>query len=284
MVEGSCFCGEVRYEVDGPFNTMMSCHCSMCRKHHGSAFATYVSAPLDGFRWVHGEDSLLKYPSSPQGTRNSCGVCGSTVPMTMPAYSLVLLPAGPLEGDLGIKPAAHIFVGSKAPWYTITDDLPQHQEYPADFDAQGVQRPTVEPRPGVVEGSCLCGAVAFEATGDAMFMQSCHCQRCRRSRGAAHGTNIFYKAAQFRWLRGAERVAEYKLPEARFHTVAFCRQCGGALPKAALDRGVAIIPAGTLDTDPPLRPQRHIFTNYKAPWFEITDTLPRFGEGPTPGG
>jgi hypothetical protein len=64
MVEGSCFCGEVRYEVDGPFNTMMSCHCSMCRKHHGSAFATYVSAPIDSFRWVGGEDSLLKY--SPQ--------------------------------------------------------------------------------------------------------------------------------------------------------------------------------------------------------------------------
>ena len=284
MVEGSCFCGAVRYEVDGPFNTMMSCHCSMCRKHHGAAFATYVSAPLEGFRWIQGEDSLLKYQSSTQGTRNSCGVCGSSVPITMPAYSLVLLPAGPLEGDLGVKPQAHIFVGSKAPWYTITDDLPQHQEYPPEFDAQGVQRPTVEPRPGVVEGSCLCGAVAFEAVGDPMFMQSCHCQRCRRSRGAAHGTNIFYKAAQFRWLRGAEWVAEYKLPEARFHTVAFCRQCGGALPKAALDRGVAIIPAGILDTDPPLRPQRHIFTNYKAPWFEITDSLPRFGEGPTPGG
>jgi hypothetical protein len=283
MVEGSCFCGEVRYEVDGPFNTMMSCHCSMCRKHHGAAFATYVSAPIDSFRWTHGEDSLLKYQSSAQGARNSCGVCGSTVPMTMPAYSLALLPAGPLEGDLGITPQAHIFVGSKAPWYTITDDLPQHQEYPPEFDAQGVQRPMVEPRPGVVEGSCLCGAVAFEAAGAPMFMQSCHCQRCRRARGAAHGTNIFYKAGQFRWLRGEKLVAEYKLPEAKFHTVAFCKQCGGALPKAALDRGVAIIPAGTLDTDPPLRPQRHIFTNYKAPWFEITDSLPRFGEGPTPG-
>jgi hypothetical protein len=281
MVEGSCFCGEVRYEADGPFNTMMSCHCSMCRKHHGAAFATYVSAPIDSFRWTQGENSLLRYQSSAQGTRNSCGVCGSTVPLTIPAYSLALLPAGPLEGDLGITPQAHIFVGSKAPWYTITDDLPQHQEYPPETDAQGVVRPTVAPRPGVVEGSCLCGAVAFEAAGDPMFMQSCHCQRCRRARGAAHGTNIFYKAGQFSWLRGKELVREYKLPEARFHTVAFCKLCGGALPKAALDRGVAIIPAGILDTDPPMRPQRHIFTHYKALWFEITDSLPRFGEGPT---
>jgi hypothetical protein len=283
MVAGSCFCGEVRYEVDGPFNTMLSCHCSMCRKHHGAAFATYISAPVARFRWVHGEDSLLEYQSSGQGTRNSCRKCGSTVPMMTPSGTLVLLPAGPLEGDLGITPQGHIFVGSKAPWYTITDDLPQHLEYPPEFGAQGVPRPSVEPRPGVVEGSCLCGAVAFEATGDPQFMQSCHCTRCRRSRGAAHGTNIFYKAAQFRWLRGDELVAEFKLPEARFHTVAFCRQCGGASPKVSQERGMAIIPAGILDTDPPLRPQRHIFTNYKAGWFAITDALPRLPEGPTPG-
>lgn len=282
MVEGSCVCGTVRYAVDGPFNSMMSCHCSMCRKQHGSAFATYVSAPLDSFRWISGEDAILKYQSSAQGVRSCCGVCGSPVPMTLPSYSLALLPAGPLEGDLGIQPQAHVFVGSKAPWYTITDDLPQHEEFPPEFAAPGVQRPKVEPRPGITAGSCLCGAVAFEATGEPLFMQSCHCMRCRRARGAAHGTNIFYKVPQFRWTRGAELVAEYKLPEARFHTVAFCRQCGGALPKVSSERGVVVTPAGSLDTDPTLRPQRHIFTNYKASWFHITDSLPQFAEGPPP--
>ncbi len=280
MIEGSCFCGTVRYEASGPFDSMMSCHCSMCRKHHGSAFATYVTAPIDHFHWVRGEDALLEYKSSATGTRNSCGVCGSAVPMTMPSYSLALLPAGPLEGDLGIKPQAHIFVGSRAPWYTITDDLPQHEEYPPEMGAAGLERPKIEPRPGSTAGSCLCGAVAYEATGEPMFMQSCHCQRCRRSRGAAHGTNIFYRAPQFSWTRGQELIAEYKLPEARFYAVAFCRQCGGALPKVSSERGVAVIPAGSLDTDPPMRAQRHIFTNYKAPWFEITDALPQFAEGP----
>jgi hypothetical protein len=283
MVEGSCFCGTVRYESTGPFNTMMSCHCSMCRKHHGAAFATYVSAPLDSFRWISGADALIEYKSSPQGgIRNSCRVCGSTVPMTLPAMSLALLPAGPLEGDLGITPQAHIFVGSKAPWYTITDDLPQHEAYPPEFGAAGVERPTAAALPGVTAGSCLCGAVAFEATGEPLSMQSCHCQRCRRVRGAAHGTNIFFKAPQFHWTRGQDLVAEYKLPEARFYTTAFCTQCGGAVPKVSLERGIAVIPAGSLDTDPPLRPQRQIFTNYKAPWFEITDAVPQFPEGPPP--
>jgi len=51
----------------------------MCRKHHGSAFATYVSAPIDHFHWVQGEDAILEYKSSEQGTRNSCSVCGSAV-------------------------------------------------------------------------------------------------------------------------------------------------------------------------------------------------------------
>jgi hypothetical protein len=283
MVTGSCFCGTVRYEVGGPFDSMVSCHCSMCRKHHGAGFATYVSAPLEGFRWLAGEDKLIRYRSSELTTRNSCGICGSPVPTTAPTYSRVFLPAGPLEGELGITPQAHIFVGSKAPWYTITDDLPQHEAYPPEFGGlAGVPRPNVEARPGITEGSCLCGAVGFEVTGEPLFMQSCHCQRCRRSRGAAHGTNIFYRMDQFRWTRGVEWLGEYKLPEARFHTVSFCRQCGSASPKVSSERGIAIIPAGVLDTDPPMRPQRHIFVNYKAPWFEITDALPQLPEGPPP--
>jgi hypothetical protein len=282
MIKGSCLCGTVRYEIGGPFSSMMSCHCSMCRKHHGSAFATWLSAPMDSFQWISGEDALLTYQSSAQGARTSCRVCGSPVPITMPTISLVLLPGGPLEGDIEIKPQAHMFVGSKAPWYEITDALPRHDEYPPELATPGLERPKIEPRQGITEGSCLCGAVSFEVTGEPLFMQSCHCERCRRARGAAHGTNIFYKADRFRWNRGSEWIAEYKLPEARFHTVAFCRQCGGALPKVSLERGIAIIPAGTLDTDPPMRPQRHIFTNYKAPWFEITDSIPQFPEAPPP--
>jgi hypothetical protein len=160
--------------------------------------------------------------------------------------------------------------------------LPQHPEYPPEFGVAGQVRPTVEPREGVTEGSCLCGEVAFEATGPAMFMQSCHCTRCRRARSAAHATNIFYKASQFRWLRGEELIAEYKVPEAQRYTVSFCRKCGSAMPRVYRERDIALIPAGCLDTDPPLRSQRHIFTADKAPWFEITDSAPQFPEAPPP--
>jgi hypothetical protein len=282
MISGSCLCGTVRYEATGPFNQMVSCHCSMCRKQHGSGFATYVSVPADRFRWLAGEEAIMGYQSSEQGTRYNCKVCGSVVPMMMPSHGLAVLPAGPLEGELGITPQAHIFVGSKAPWHTITDSLPQHAEYPPEYRMPGQVRPKVEPRAGVTEGSCLCGEVAFEATGAPLFMQSCHCTRCRRARSAAHGTNIFYKADQFRWLRGEDGVASYKVTDAKFHTVSFCRKCGSAMARVDPGRGIAIIPAGCLDTDPPLRSQRHIFTADKAPWFEITDSVPQFPAAPPP--
>jgi hypothetical protein len=261
---------------------MMNCHCSMCRKHHGSAFATYVSTPIGGFRWLAGEDAISGYASSEKGKRYSCSVCGSVVPMMMPEYGLALCPAGPLEGDLGITPQAHVFTGSKAPWHAITDSLPQHAEYPPEYATPGIPRPTVEPKPGVTQGSCLCGDVAYEASGEPMFMMNCHCQRCRRSRGAAYGTNIFFKADQFRWTRGESQVVDYRLPEARFFGTSFCKRCGGAVPRISHERGMVIMPAGPVDTAPAVQVRGHIFVSYKASWFEITDSSPQHAEGPPP--
>jgi hypothetical protein len=113
-----------------------------------------------------------------------------------------------------------------------------------------------------------------------MRMMNCHCSRCRLGRAAAHATNIFYKIDQFRWQRGEELVSEYKVPDARFHTVAFCSRCGAKVPKVSPERGLVNVPAGSLDTDPGARAQGHIFTADKALWFEITGALPQFPAGP----
>ena len=280
MVKGRCLCGTLRYELDGPFSAMMHCHCSMCRKHHGTGFATFVAAPIAGFRWISGEDRLVRYRSSPNGVRSFSSVCGSVAPMTMPEHGIVVAPAACLEGELGIKPQYHIFVGSKAPWDAITDALPQHDAYPPEFQAQGVSRPIVTPREGVTEGSCLCGEVAYEFTGAPLRMMNCHCSRCRLGRAAAHATNVFCKLEQFRWVRGASLVTEYKVADARFHTVAFCSRCGAKMPRPSPDRGIVVVPAGSLDTDPGMRAQAHIFVADKAPWFDITDSLPQFAGMP----
>ena len=280
MIEGTCLCGALRYEIDGPLTSMMNCHCSMCRKQHGAAFATYAVAPASGFRWIAGEDQVVRYQSSAQGSRAFCGRCGSIAPSVMPSMGIVFAPAGNLVGELGRHPEGHMFVGSKAPWHAITDHLPQHEVYPPSFPAEGVPRPQVAPREGVTEGSCLCGEVAYEIRGEPMRMMNCHCERCRLGRSAAHATNVFYKVDAFRFTRGESKVREYKVPDAKFHAVAFCSGCGGKVPRVSAERGIVVVPAGSLDTDPGIRPMAHIFVANKAPWFDITDTLPQFPQMP----
>lgn len=135
MVKGSCLCGGAQYEIDGEVKLMAHCHCSMCRKHHGAAFATYIGVNTSDFRWVKGEDLLVRYQSSPGHTRGFCRVCGSTLPVPDPGATDFYLPAGTLDGDPGPRPAAHIFVASKAPWFEISDELPQFDEYPPGFNS-----------------------------------------------------------------------------------------------------------------------------------------------------
>jgi hypothetical protein len=280
MVEGRCLCGTVRYEVDGPFTNMLHCHCSMCRKHHGSLFATFAAAPLSGFRMLSGADSIRRYGSSPGFHRSFCGNCGSVVPGPIEAMGLVICPAGNLEGELGIEPQLHMFVGSKASWHTITDELPQFEDYPPEFGMSASPRAAPVLKEGVTQGGCLCGDVAFEIEGAPFRAMNCHCSRCRRGRSAAHATNLFYNSDGFRWIRGEDQVEEYKVPDAQYFAVAFCRRCGSALPRLSPEFKLAVVPAGSLDSDPGRGPQGHIYVGSKAAWFHISDNLPQFEEGP----
>jgi hypothetical protein len=70
------------------------------------------------------------------------------------------------------------------------------------------------------------------------------------------------------------------VPDAKFFTVAFCTRCGGGAPRANRERGFVSAPAGTLDTDPGIRPIAHIYVGSKAPWFEITGDVPQYAEMP----
>src|ERR1700737_1608358 len=106
MTRGQCLCGAVCYEGEGPFVSMMNCHCSMCRKRHGAAFSTFVRAPLAGFRWVSGEDSIAQYVTPSGGSPGFCRVCGSITPILMDDIGRVLCPAGNLGGGRGKKPQA----------------------------------------------------------------------------------------------------------------------------------------------------------------------------------
>jgi len=130
-----------------------------------------------------------------------------------------------------------------------------------------------------MNGSCLCGAVAFEASGAAEF-RYCHCSRCRKSRGTAFAANMFSRPADFRWTRGEDKIVKYKLPSAQRYGNWFCGICGSPTPRMVDALDVMLIPAGTLDDDPNVRASYHIFVGSKAPWHEITDDLPQYREYP----
>ena len=132
-----------------------------------------------------------------------------------------------------------------------------------------------------VGGSCLCGGVAFEVTGSPIWVTHCHCSRCRKVRGAGKATNMVVPLGGLTFLRGAELLVSYKVPDAKHFTHTFCKVCGSSMPRIDEGRGFVVIPMGAFDEDPGARPQSHIFVDSKAPWDEINDDLPQFPELPT---
>lgn len=277
MNKGSCLCGDVTWEVDGDFTMMVNCHCSICRKTHGSAYGTFVATAVDDFRWTSGEDKLRYYRSSDKGKRPFCPRCGAEAATIMEGAAF--MPAGNMDGEIGRPLDSHIFVGSKASWFDITDDVPQFEAYPPGYDFPTVPRPIREPETeGAVGGSCDCGKVAYEFDEPAEHMGYCHCSRCRRARSAPFAAQAFIPIDGFRWLRGEDNVDHYKLPDAKYFITSFCRDCGSPMPRAFEDFKMVMIPAGSLDQDPGCRPEGHIYVGSKAPWFRITDDLPQFEE------
>ncbi|MDH5378380.1 MAG: GFA family protein, partial [Gammaproteobacteria bacterium] len=84
----------------------------------------------------------------------------------------------------------------------------------------------------------------------------------------------------FEWNSGEELVGRYELPEANHFATCFCKNCGSSLPWITQSKRGVVIPAGTLDVDPGIRPQHNIFCNNKAPWYVGFDDLKKYEELP----
>ena len=125
---GGCLCGGIRYEVDGPLAPVQLCHCGQCRKAQGGPFGANIPVASAAFRLVHGEASLREFRASPGKRRVFCATCGSPLFSQRDAAPGVLrLRAGTLDGDgAGLEIGFHIQTASKAAWWTIDDDRPQH--------------------------------------------------------------------------------------------------------------------------------------------------------------
>ena len=127
VLVGSCRCGAVRYAVADEFRYAANCHCSRCRAATGSAFKPFAGIEREKLEITDGEDALLVFGEEDLNDTR-CAACGSLLFSVVREGAYVHVAMGSLVDAPTIRPAGHIFVGSKAPWFEITDDLPQFEE------------------------------------------------------------------------------------------------------------------------------------------------------------
>jgi len=132
-----------------------------------------------------------------------------------------------------------------------------------------------------LSGSCLCGSVSYEIKGDAQKFWHCHCSRCRKASGTGHASNILMKPESFEWTSGEELVSSFKVPDANFFSTVFCSVCGAGLPVVPPDLRVAVIPAGSLDSDPGIRPDGRIYQDSRMSWSCDAGELPLHHQYPS---
>jgi hypothetical protein len=131
----------------------------------------------------------------------------------------------------------------------------------------------------MIRGSCLCGGVRFELDRVAGPFELCHCTRCRKVSGAAFLTWLGVRREDFRFVQGVELIRTFELPVRDSpppYDTSFCSRCGSQVPNPSrIGEDWFEIPAGAFDDDPLVRPDKHIYVDFKAPWDRITDDLPQ---------
>lgn len=125
---GKCFCGAVHYQVADEFRYAMNCHCSNCRRTTGAAYKPFAGIERGKLVVTEGASSLLIYGDDTANDTH-CSRCGSLLFSVVRDGAFAHVAMGTLVDAPAIRPTMHIFVGSKAPWFTITDDLPQFAEH-----------------------------------------------------------------------------------------------------------------------------------------------------------
>jgi hypothetical protein len=139
MLRGSCLCGGARFEIEGEVTPIECCHCSRCRKASGSAFVPAIAVRTENFRWVAGQDLVTLYEAlvrekPPPYRKAFCRRCGSPLPIVDRELPSVEIPAGALDDDPGTRPLRHIFVGARAPWFSISDELLRYPRHVPDAE------------------------------------------------------------------------------------------------------------------------------------------------------
>ena len=133
----------------------------------------------------------------------------------------------------------------------------------------------------MIHGSCFCGGVRFEITRAVQPFELCHCGRCRKASGSAFFAWLVVQREDFKLVQGQDLVKTFEAPLRESpppYRTNFCGRCGSPVPNPFSDSPYVEVPAGLLDDDPQIRPDRHIFVDVKSPWFDIKDDLPQLAQ------
>lgn len=129
---GGCLCGEIRYEVQGEPDVVVTCHCHWCQRVSGAPFLTFVGFEPSSVRWLKSEPTI--YKSSEMVDRGFCPTCGSTLTFARPAKNVMALMSGSLDDPDSISPESHCFTEHQNAWLSLSDGLPTHQRYPPGWE------------------------------------------------------------------------------------------------------------------------------------------------------
>lgn len=258
---------------------MWYCHCRACRKSSGVGFGTWIEAP--GIRWLAGEQRVVRYSVSSTLVRAFCESCGTVLPALAADGRSALLPAGGLDDTGARQPCCHAHVSERVAWLPVWNDaLPQYpgprgQGDPLDRQSDDTLQ-DARLTPAMVPGSCLCGAVGWEAEQPLFAMRACHCSRCRRRSGSSYFVGLACGASSLHWRSGEQLIRSWQMPGTRFYKPSFCAVCGTPTP-STLGHGT-FLAAGTLDGDPGIRIRCHIYYGSRARWLNVADGIACFDE------
>jgi hypothetical protein len=124
IIRGACLCEAVRFEVDPPTKWCAHCHCTMCRRAHGSGVVTWFGAHSTSFRLTAGEEQLQWYRSSPSARRGFCARCGSTLFFEGERWpGEIHIVRANVPGEIDREPQAHVFYDLRVTWLDLHDEL-----------------------------------------------------------------------------------------------------------------------------------------------------------------
>ena len=238
-MKGSCLCGAVAFEVEGPVREVIVCHCTQCRKWSGHVWAA-SAVPEAAFRLL--EDATLRwYRSSDVAKRGFCAACGASLFWVPFGQGTMHFAPGALDGANGLTVGQEWYHGDAGDYYT------------APQPAQSVT------------GSCLCGANRFTIDQPLGEVTACHCSQCRKTSGH-FAASFDVEEAALTW--GQKVVAEYE--SAGGGRRGFCTGCGSSLYFRAAEGGFSV-EAGCIDNPTGGHLARHIFVADKGDYYALTD-------------